>query len=99
MPAISGYQALEWLARHCPRSAVMLSSRCFECRQPVLEGVHFAWRSASAFDSALPGMPAIATLNRDDFRLFYQRDVRLFSAQNIRTSFGHVDKTQDNSSS
>jgi len=32
----------------------------------------------------------------DDFRLFYQNDFRLFSAQNIRTSFGQVDKSKEN---
>jgi hypothetical protein len=44
----------------------------------------------------LPGMPAIASFNRssDDFRLFYQRDFRLFSAKNIRTSFGQSQKIE-----
>ena len=43
----------------------------------------------------LPGMPAIANLNRDDFRLFYQRHVRLFTRQNIRTSFGQMEKPKE----
>jgi hypothetical protein len=34
----------------------------------------------------LPGMPDIVTLNRDDFRLFYQRDIRLFTPKR----FGHL---------
>jgi hypothetical protein len=38
---------------------------------------------------------AIATLNQDDFRLFYQRHVRLFTGQNIRTSFGQSQKNEE----
>jgi hypothetical protein len=40
-------------------------------------------------------MPAIVISNRTgDFRSFYERDVRLFTAKNIRTSFGQSQKKQ-----
>src|SRR5262245_8951864 len=42
----------------------------------------------------LPGMPAITALGRDDFRLFYQSYVRLFTVKNIRTSFGQSQKIE-----
>jgi hypothetical protein len=43
----------------------------------------------------LPGMPAIVSRTvPDDFRSFYQRDFRLFTAKNIRTSFGQNQKIE-----
>jgi hypothetical protein len=61
--------------------------------KPMLEGVHVAWRSTSAFDSTFAWNACHSYLNRVDFRLFYQRHVRLFTGQNIRTSFGQSQKT------
>jgi len=74
----------------------MLSTRRFlNGRQPVLECVMIAWHSAP--DAPLTGMPAILYLeSSDDFRLFYQRHVRLLIGQNIRTSFGQVQKNGEN---
>src|SRR5262249_5316808 len=70
-------------------------------RQPVLEGVHVARRTASPFDSTFSwnACHSYPESSLDDFRLFYQRHVRCSCGQNIRTSFGHVSKSQENSSS
>jgi hypothetical protein len=66
----------------------------------VPEGILIARRSAPAFDTALPGMPAIVfRIVSDDFRSFYQSNFRLLTAKNIRTSFAHVQKNGENFSS
>ena len=59
--------------------------------QAVHEGIHVAWRPAPALIPPLPGMPAIVNPESlPDFHSFYQRDIRLFTAKNIRTSFGQL---------
>jgi len=57
-------------------------------RQPVLEGIHIAWRAASTFDStfAWNACHKNPELSQDDFRLFYQNHVRLFTGQ----TFAHL---------
>jgi hypothetical protein len=61
-------------------------------REPMLEGIHVVSRSASAFDSTFAWNACHSYPDRNDFRLFYQRHVRLFTGQNIRTSFGQSQK-------
>jgi hypothetical protein len=65
-------------------------------RKPVLECILIAWRTASAFDSTFAWNTCHSyPESGDDFRLFYQRHVRLFTGQNIRTSFGQMEKTKE----
>src|SRR5262245_48328741 len=44
----------------------------------------FAWNACHSLPRAVP----------DHFRSFYQRDFRLFTAKNIRTSFGQSNKIE-----
>jgi len=50
---------------------------------------------ASTLTAALAWNTCHSYLEPDDFRLFYQRDFRLFTPKNIRTSFGQSQKTSD----
>jgi hypothetical protein len=63
--------------------------------EPVPECILIARRCASTFNSAF-AWNAIVSFNsfHDDFRLFYQRDFCLFTAKNIRTSFGQSKKIE-----
>jgi len=93
-PALVRYQSIKNLL---PDGLLVLSRDAFftpllNGGQSVLECVHLTWR---AFDSTFAWNACHNYPDRDDFRLFYQRYVRLFIGQNIRTSFGQSQKNGD----